>query len=150
MSETSSMARAVAAAVVPAGAVLLSLGCSGGPANGPTPIVWDEEVCAECHMHVGDPRFAAQLRTRDDDVLNFDDPGCLIRYVQTRRPNIAATWFHHSRGDRWLDQSSVRFLTGQETPMGYGIAAVDRGTPGAVDYRAAVRVVAARRSAGAQ
>ena len=152
MTERSSTVRAAVAAVVVAlagGALLLCLGMSGGPSSGPAPIVWDEEVCAECHMHVGDPRFAAQLRTQDDDVFNFDDPGCLFKYVERQHPRVAGVWFHHTRRDRWLDQNNVRFLTGQQTPMGYGLAAVDRGTRGAVDYRAAARVVAARRPAGA-
>jgi len=151
VTERSSFARAGLVAVVVAigaGALLLCLGMSGGPSNGPSPIVWDEEVCAECRMHVGDPRFAAQLRTRDDDVHNFDDPGCLIKYVQRQHPELAGVWFHHSRRDRWLDQNAVRFLTGQETPMGYGLAAVDRGVPGAIDYRAAARVVRSRGAGG--
>ena len=40
--------------------------------DGPVPIVWDSQVCAHCKMHVGDPRFAAQLHTTEGDVMSFD------------------------------------------------------------------------------
>ena len=60
--------------------------------SGPVLIVWDREACAECHMHVGEPRFAAQLQTEEGDVLNFDDPGCLLRYAQERRPRVRAMY----------------------------------------------------------
>ena len=51
--------------------------------QGPVPVVWDGEVCGHCKMHVGDPRFAAQLQTTAGDVLNFDDPGCLFEHLTT-------------------------------------------------------------------
>jgi len=48
--------------------------------EGAVPVVWDGEVCQHCKMHVGDPRFAAQVQTTSGDILNFDDPGCLFDY----------------------------------------------------------------------
>ena len=37
--------------------------------EGPVPVVWDGEVCGHCKMHVGDPRFAAQLQTTGGDEI---------------------------------------------------------------------------------
>src|SRR5690242_12190335 len=67
--------------------------------EGPQPIAWDREACAHCHMHIGEPRFAAQLQTEDGRVLNFDDPGCLLAYDAAEHPRSRAVYFHHLRED---------------------------------------------------
>src|SRR5690606_20502637 len=56
------------AAVTVVGAVALLLHSTGQPPEGPVDVAWDHDVCAECRMHVGDPRFAAQLHTTDGEV----------------------------------------------------------------------------------
>ena len=100
-------------------------------AEGAVPIVWDSEVCAHCKMHVGDPRFAAQLQTTEGDVLNFDDPGCLFDYLQSNEVTVHALHFRNHLEDGWLSQPEVGFLPADDSPMGYGIRAVPKGTPGA-------------------
>jgi hypothetical protein len=102
--------------------------------RGVEPVAWEREMCAQCHMHIGDPRFAAQLQTKDGRILHFDDPGCLVLYEATERPAVHAIYFHHLREDRWLAVDEVGFVPGQSTPMGYGFGAVDRGTPEAIPY----------------
>ncbi|MCA9531827.1 MAG: hypothetical protein KC543_17000 [Myxococcales bacterium] len=117
---------------------------------GPVPIAWDHEVCAECHMHIGDPRYAAQIQTSEGDVLNFDDPGCLIRYVAEHRPTIRRMYFHSSVGDAWLQPNEVGFVVvpAEQTPMGYGLAAVPNDTKGALSLEAAEARVAGAGRAG--
>jgi copper chaperone NosL len=101
--------------------------------EGPVPVVWDGEVCAHCKMHVGDPRFAAQLQTTEGDVLNFDDPGCLFDYLQSHEVPVHALYFRNYDGDGWLPESEAGFLTVEDSPMGYGIRAVPKDTPEAED-----------------
>ncbi|TAK31485.1 MAG: hypothetical protein EPO40_04880 [Myxococcaceae bacterium] len=112
--------------------------------SGVEPVAWDRAACAHCRMHVGDPRFAAQLQTEEGEVLNFDDPGCLLRYAQERRPRVRAMYFHDVRDDRWWARDEVGFVTMAPTPMGYGIAATRRGAPGAMSYEQAFARVTAR------
>lgn len=128
-----------AVAVVAAVWIVIRLGQS--PPEGPVPVEWDDTACAECRMHVGDPRFAAQLQTVDGDVLNFDDPGCLLRYRAKNRPKVHAVYFHAHEGDEWLPEKTAAFLRVGETPMGFGLAAVPRGTAGAVSVGEAARIV---------
>jgi copper chaperone NosL len=111
---------------------------------GPEPIVWDREPCAHCHMLISDPHFAAQLTTEDGEVLSFDDPGCLLATLEDRAPRVRALWFHHVREERWLDAAQVAFEEGDATPMGYGLGAVDAGTPGALSLDQARLRVATR------
>jgi len=105
------------------------------------PIDWNHQACAHCKMLIGDPHFAAQLVTADGEVLSFDDPGCALRYIDEHHPAIHRLWFHHSTAERWLSADEVAFGTGGVTPMGYGLLAVDRGTPGSIDLSTATREV---------
>ncbi len=113
--------------------------------SGPVLIVWDREACAECHMHVGEPRFAGQIQTKDGQVLNFDDPGCLLRYHAQRRPAVHAMYLRHFRKDRWLRAEEASFVLADGSPMGYDLAAVDATEPGALPFSAAQARALARR-----
>ena len=106
--------------------------------DGPVEVLWDREACAHCRMHVGEPSFAAQLQLKDGRVLHFDDPGCLLRYEADRHPDVHAAWFHHSREERWLSRERTAFSPTSPTPMGYGLGAVEVGTPGAVSVAEAL------------
>jgi hypothetical protein len=99
--------------------------------EGPVPVVWDREVCTHCKMHVGDPRFAAQLQAADGRILNFDDPGCLFDYLDAHQTAVHAVYFRNHEADGWLSEADVGFLPVDDSPMGYGIRAVPKGTAGA-------------------
>ncbi|MFZ1866442.1 MAG: hypothetical protein WAU39_19640 [Polyangiales bacterium] len=103
------------------------------PPDGPVPIVWDREVCAFCKMHIGDPRFAAQLQTSEGEVVSFDDPGCLFEYMQSHHVPVHALYFRDYDGSGWLSGDEAGFLPVDDSPMGYGIRAVSKSTPGAKD-----------------
>lgn len=96
--------------------------------NAPPEIRYDHEACDHCGMLISDPAFSAALTTPDGDVLGFDDPGCLFRYVMDHPAPYAHMWFHD--GTTWLMESQVAFTTGAVTPMGSGLKAVVAGTPG--------------------
>jgi hypothetical protein len=100
-------------------------------------IEWHKQPCAHCQMLVGEPAHAAQLITSQGDVLAFDDPGCALRYLDERRPQVHRLWFHHHAADRWLAADRVAFRTGGVTPMASGLLAVELGSPGALDLAAA-------------
>ena len=95
--------------------------CHATP-DAPSAIAYDREPCAHCHMLIGDSRFAVQLVTDAGDVLDFDDPGCALRYLAEVHPAVHRLWFRDYRRDRWIAASDARFVRGVETPMGYGLA----------------------------
>jgi copper chaperone NosL len=105
--------------------------------DAPQPIAWDREACAQCKMLIGEAGFAAQIVDEDGRALDFDDPGCLLRYLATHEVRIHRVWFHELHGDRWLGAAEVGFVDVARSPMGYGLGAVAGGTPGAVGYDAA-------------
>lgn len=122
-----------ALAVVAVGTLVAALILRGRPLpDDPVSIVWNREPCAHCRMLVGEPAFAAQLVTTAGDVHVFDDPGCLLHYLEDRKPDVHRIWFHDSTADRWLAPEEVGFVRDANTPMNYGLAAVPAKTPGAV------------------
>ena len=123
-------------------AVLCAAACRSIP-DAPSAIAYDREACAHCHMLIGDPRYAAQLVTDAGDVLDFDDPGCALRYLAEAHPAVHRLWFRDAHGDRWLAASEVAFAPGADTPMGYGLAAT-AATAGGLGLDDAIARVAGR------
>jgi len=139
---------AVAVVLALAGGIALLVRGSQQLPDEVQPIAWNRQPCAHCQMLVGEPAHAAQLITGEGEVLAFDDPGCALRYIDERTPTIHRLWFHHARADRWLTADEVAFTTGGDTPMGFGLLAVERGTPGALELEAARVHVRAQASRG--
>jgi len=129
----------VAVLVIVAAAVFVTVNVRGGISlsAGPVEVVWDHEICAHCRMHVGDPAFAAQVQTAAGEVLNFDDSGCAFQWLADHPVELHALYFHHRDQNRWLDEKHVAFAAVAQSPMGFGFAAVDAGTPGALSITAA-------------
>jgi copper chaperone NosL len=109
------------------------------PPRGPVEPAWDRVACARCHMLLSDPAFAAQLHGADGQVRFFDDPGCLLLYRADAPDPRAKAWFHDSKSERWLSDAEVGFVPVDETPMGHGLAAVERAaSPTALGLEAAL------------
>jgi hypothetical protein len=127
-----------AVAAVALGAFVFAVISAQQLPEGPVPIVWDKEACAYCQMHIGEPHFAAQAQLADGRVLGFDDPGCLMRWLQASpSAQVHALYFHHMKEDRWLSGDEVGFVETFPTPMGFNLGAVDRTTPGAKSFEEA-------------
>ncbi len=134
MSSASATKIILAAAVVLFAGILLTRLNRVSLPEGPVPVVWDREVCEHCKMHIGDPRFAAQVQATDGTVMSFDDPGCLAAYLDAHPMEIHAIYFRDHENEKWLSQSEAGFVAVDDSPMGYGIAAVSRATSGARDW----------------
>lgn len=129
-------------------AIAVALQQQSASERGPRPIVWGQEPCAHCRMLIGEAGHAAQVVLRDGSAKSFDDPGCLMRYLEQAPDEVAETYFHHGREPRWLRAPEVFFVRGAQTPMGFGLVAADPGTPGALSWSQAVAEVRARGSHG--
>jgi len=133
------------AVVVVVGVVTFAVVRAGALPSGPVDVVWDREACAYCRMHVGEPGFAAQVQLEDGRVWFYDDPGCLFLHLDSTEPHVHAIYFHHSAEDRWLTADQVAFRSVPRSPMGFGLAAVDRGGGDTLDFEEARRKVLASR-----
>lgn len=106
-------------------------------------VVWDSQVCSECGMAVSDRRFAAQLQTTDGEICDFDDPGCLFRFLIDRKLTLHAAYFRDMQGEGWLPHTAVAFARTEQSPMAYGLGAVRPGTPDSISYDEALQRVRA-------
>ena len=84
----------------------------------------------------------------DGTVHYFDDPGCLFAW-QRAGGEAATVWFHHSHEPRWLAADEVAFVPAGASPMGFGLAAVDRGASPAMTVAEAQAHLAAAAAAAA-
>lgn len=136
---------ALAAVALLAVAVIIVVAGSQTLPDGPQSIVWDRTSCAECRMAVSEKPYAAQLQTADGQVLDFDDPGCLFRFVEGEKPEVHAMWFRDVREDRWIRGSEVAFIESGPSPMGFDLGAVPAGSAGSIGLeQARAQVLAAR------
>ncbi len=117
------------------------------PGDGPLPVIWDKTPCSFCAMHVGDPRFAAQLTTEEGTTHFYDDPGCLFlheRQLAADQAAVRVRWFHELESEGWIAGHSVAFQRSEFTPMDYGFGAVPQGSPLAVSLEQAAAEVLAK------
>ncbi len=132
----------LAGALALATVVVIVIAGSESLPEGPQPVVWDRTPCAECRMAVSEWGFAAQLQTTDGRVLDFDDCGCLFRFLDQEDPSVHALWFHHLREERWISGAEVTFVEARPSPMGFNLGAMPAGTEGGLsldEARAKVR-----------
>jgi copper chaperone NosL len=129
-----------------AGCLLLGVaGCSADRGQGPVPVTWDRDACEHCRMILSDRHYAAEVRLKPGEQAHkFDDLGCALTWLAEQPGGIDAAaeiWVLNSGDGRWLDARSAHYLTGQATPMDYGLGAVAEASPGSIDFSQARQVV---------
>lgn len=94
------------------------------------PLAYDHVACDNCAMLVSDPRFAAQLVTRDGERYEFDDPACWFGFVADKHPSIGNAWFRDGTApdEVWLSWQQVAFVPTPGAPMDGGFMAVPIGS----------------------
>lgn len=119
-------------------------GCEGDPGTGPVAVKWDRVACERCRMVLSARHHSAQVRVREaggrSKVYFFDDIGCAVIWLEdkpVRDDSGTEIWVNDWRTGEWIDARSAHYLTGQETPMQYGLGAQSDPAPGALDYAGA-------------
>jgi len=133
----------ILAAVAQLFAALLA-GCGGDPGSGPVEVKWDRANCERCRMVLSDRNHSAQIRVKGPEersrVYAFDDIGCAVIWLEDkpwRDDPMTEFWVNDWRTGDWIDARVASYLTGQETPMQYGLGAQLEPTEGVLDYAAA-------------
>jgi copper chaperone NosL len=111
---------ALVAAALGAAALALAA-CSKSDA--PDEPAWGKQPCAHCAMLLSDRRFAAQVLTEPGDRRYFDDIGCMVLWLEERKPRVTGLWVHDADGNRWLDARLAHYVAGARSPMDFGFEA---------------------------
>ncbi len=82
--------------------------------------VWGKQPCDGCGMIVENRRTAAEVLTTDGDRLFFDDPGCMVTWLDAHPGKAARTWAVDADKGGWIDARSAHWRSGRATPMDYG------------------------------
>ncbi len=106
--------------------------------DGPTEPVWGKQPCAHCAMVLSDHRFGAEVLTSDGDRFFFDDPGCMVLFVEERKLASARSWVRDEGAGRWVDARTARYEGGAQTPMDFGFEAKVAGKLAWTEMRAKV------------
>lgn len=105
-------------------------GCGGDPGTGPREVKWDRTACERCRMVLSDRHHGAQVRIPLPEggsrVAPFDDIGCALVWLEAQpgkdHPRIEI-WVNDWRNGVWIDARRATYLTGQVTPMEFGLGA---------------------------
>lgn len=89
--------------------------------------VWGKEPCAHCKMLVSDKRYAAQLVDDAGEHRFFDDVGCMVLFMEGKKPPERA-WARESTVGTWIDARTAKYMHGARTPMDFGFEARADGT----------------------
>jgi nitrous oxide reductase accessory protein NosL len=103
----------------------IATGC-GADAGPPGPRALDPavDICEYCHMTVDDPGRAAQWVEPGGRRLLFDEPGCLVAWLQGRSEIAGEAFFGDAEETGWVPAGEVVFVrNGPTTGMGFDIVA---------------------------
>ena len=106
-------------------AVTLAAACGGTSAPpAPRDVVLGVDVCEYCHMSVDEPDFAAQWVAADGRKLVFDEPGCLLAWLDDHAGAKGTAFVADAEGTGWLPATEASFVHGGvSTAMGFDIRA---------------------------
>ncbi|MBW9260733.1 MAG: nitrous oxide reductase accessory protein NosL [Candidatus Thiodiazotropha sp. (ex. Lucinisca nassula)] len=119
--------------------------CTGDTGSGPKEVKWDRDACERCRMVVSDRYHAAQIRyfppdKKRSEVAMFDDIGCATLWLAKQPweddPNTEIWVADHRTGD-WIDATKATYVTGNLTPMEFGLGAQLETAPGGLNFEQA-------------
>ena len=93
-----------------------------------------EYQCSECSMDVEVLEYAAQLISKDGNTYFFDDIGCVVLWLENHSPDIQIILTQTLDTHQWIDAKKAWYSRIAPSPMGYGLAAVEKHKEGLVSY----------------
>jgi len=89
-----------------------------------------------CKMLITTERNSVQVVSPDGDTWFFDDPGCMILWIQEKsfRDN-AKIWIHAIDTKRWIDARNAWYGIADQTEMHYGFGAREKKAEGTIDFK---------------
>lgn len=88
-----------------------------------------------CKMLLTTIRNSMQVVSPDGNTWFFDDPGCMVLWLQDQPfKQSAKIWVHTIDSKKWIDAKTAWYGIKDQTEMGYGFAARKEQTEGTIDF----------------
>jgi len=93
-------------------------------------INWDRDICALCLMGLAEQEYSVQSINQYEEVIWYDDLGCLIYYKETddwkrfAGDGSVKSWIGDCETGEWIEVEKAWYRYGDRTPMGYGYGAL--------------------------
>ncbi len=107
----------------------------GNRAFKPLPIKLDFTNDTECKMLIKTERNAAEVIAPDGRTWFFDDPGCMILWLQDKDfKDKAVIWVHTIDTKHWIDAKKAWYGVKDHTAMHYGFGAREHKCGDCIDF----------------
>ncbi len=124
--------------------LLLAFACNHEVDQGPREINWDRDICVNCLMGMADQKYSVQSINQYEEVIWFDDLGCLIEYMENPGwerfgGESAISWIGDCETGEWIEVEKAWYRYGDRTPMGYGYGALKNKGDSTYDFKTTVQ-----------
>ena len=90
-----------------------------------------------CKMLITTERNSLQVVSPDGNTWFFDDPGCMVLWLEGKGfKEDAKIWVHAIDTNRWIDARKAWYGVIDQTSMHYGFGAREHKTEGSIDFDA--------------
>ena len=101
----------------------------------PLPIDINHTNCAQCAMLIKTIDNTAQAVAPDGRTWFFDDPGCLVLWIEERPfKDEAKLWVHTIDTNRWIDAKEAHYGITDLSVMHYGFGSRENKTDKTIGY----------------
>lgn len=92
----------------------------------PRDINAETDVCYMCNMSITHEQYAGQIVKKNNDVVVFDDIGCLMEYIEEYGDaEVGAAFIRDHNSSTWLNVTEASYVYSPDywTPMNFGVLA---------------------------
>lgn len=88
-----------------------------------------------CKMLIIEQRNSSQVVSPDGETWFFDDPACMVLWLQDKTfKDTAKIWIHSIDTEQWIDARKAWYGRADETAMHYGFGAREHKTKDTIDF----------------
>ena len=93
--------------------------------------------CPQCNMFLVEKEHTAEAITTDNKTHFFDDPGCLILWIEENHKateNEIVKWVYALDTKKWINAEKAFYSINDRTPMNYGFGGYEKVKENSIDY----------------
>ena len=108
---------------------------TGNTAMQPLPVDFNRTNDTQCAMLIKSIYNNAQAVTPDGRTWFFDDPGCLVLWIEKRSfKSKVKLWVHTIDTNRWIDATKAHYGVTDRSMMHYGFGSREHETNTTISY----------------